>query len=308
MLSPFDLQIFVAIADTGSLAAAARASGVTRATVSRHLSTLEDTLGVALVNRTTRELSLTEAGLLYSDACRETLHSLRQAEAAVQQLDGTPRGTLRIAGPIIQVEQIAGPLVSAFAQKYPAVRVEVVLTSEAVNPIVDGFDLAVQIGFDENPCLIARCLSRERYRLYASPLYLSQHGTPRTVQDLAKHQCIATVQHGGSPSVWPLESGGTLAIERPRMVANTSSVARIGVLHGLGVGLIAGSLVREDLAQGRLVPVLEDVVGQEVPISVLYPATNKPSAKVRCFIDFATDWVATRLRRPALAQAVQASP
>lgn len=293
MLSPFDLELFVAIADTGSLSAAARVTGVTRATITRRLAALEESLGVALVNRTTRELSLTEAGSVYCDACRETLTRLREAEASVQQLDGTPRGTLRIACPIICVELITGPLVAAFSHCFPEVQVHAVLTSEPINPIVDGFDMAVQIGFERNPSLIARCVSRERYRLYASPGYLERRGTPETVNDLVHHDCVlSSIRGAGAPEPWPLIEGGTLTIDRPRLVANASSLVRTAVVESVGIGLIAGSLVREDLAEGRLVPVLTTEVGQVLPVSILFPANLKPSAKVRCFVDFATEWVA----------------
>jgi DNA-binding transcriptional LysR family regulator len=291
MLTPFDLELFVAIADTGSLTAASRVCGVTRATIARRLTALEERLGVPLINRTTRDLNLTEAGIVYFDGCRETLTLLRRAEAAVHELGGHPRGQLRISCPILRVEQIIGPLVSSFAHTYPEVDVQVNLTSEPCNPLVDGFDIAVQIGFEKNAALIARCLLRESYTLMASPEYLRRRGTPRRIEELVDHDCIIAVRANGVREAWPLAVGGAFTIERPRLMANAPGLIRIAAMQGVGIGLIAHSLVRDDLAAGALVPVLEGEVGQTLPISLLYAAGSKLSPKIRAFVDFATTWV-----------------
>jgi DNA-binding transcriptional LysR family regulator len=302
MLTPFDLELFVAIADTGSLTAASRVCGVTRATIARRLDALEERLGVTLINRTTRDLSLTEAGIVYFDGCRETLTLLRRAEAAVRELGGRPRGTLRIACPILRVEQIVGPLVTSFARAYPEVDVQVNLSSELFNPLVDGYDIAVQIGFEKNAALMARCLLREQYSLMASPEYLRQRGTPRTIEDLIDHDCIVAVRANGVREAWPLVSGGAFTVERPRLMANAAGLIRIGALQGVGIGLIAHSLVREDLAAGTLVPVLEDVAGQVMPISLLYAAGSKHSPKIRSFVEFASTWVEGLMTAGAMKQ------
>jgi len=292
MLTPFDLELFVAIADTGSLTTAARVCGVTRATIARRLIALEERLGVTLINRTTRELSLTEAGAVYIEGCRETLIRLRQAEAAVRELGGKPRGQLRIACPILRVEQIVGPLMSSFAHAYPEVDVYVHLSSEHCNPLVDGYDIVVQVGFEKNSALLAKCLLRERYTLMASPDYLARRGAPTSIEELVNaHDCIVAERANGVLEPWPLAEGGVLSVDRPRLVANAPGLIRIAALQGLGIGLIAHSLVRDDLAQGTLVPLLQGVVGQVLPISLVYPAGSKLSPKIRSFVDFASSWV-----------------
>jgi DNA-binding transcriptional LysR family regulator len=297
MLTPFDLELYVAIADTGSLTTAARVCGVTRATITRRLAALEEHLGVVLVNRTTRELSLTEAGTVYLDGCRETLARLRQAEAAVHELGGKPRGQLRISCPIIRVEQIVGPLVTSFARAYPEVDVQVNLSSEPCNPLVDGYDIVVQIGFEQNSALMAKCLLRETYTLMASPEYLGRRGVPKTIEDLDQHDCIVSVRANGVHEPWPLRDGGLYTPAKPHLLANASGLIRVGALQGLGIALCALSLVRNDVAQGALVPVLEDKAGQVLPVSMVYAAGSKSSLKIRTFVDYASAWV-ERLTKP----------
>jgi DNA-binding transcriptional LysR family regulator len=302
MLTPFDLELFVAIADTGSLTAAARACGLTRATVTRRLTMLQERLGVPLLHRTTRDLALTEAGLLYLEGCRETLTRLRQVEANVHQLGGAPRGQLRIACPIIGVEQIVGPLVTAFAREYPDVAVQLHLSSETCNPLVDGFDIAVQMGLEQNSALASQCLVRDHYALIASPGYLERRGVPRTVDELEGHDCIVAVRANGAHEPWPVRGGGLFTVAKPKLLVNAAGLVRVAALHGLGIALIAQTLVREDLAAGTLVRVLEDRVGRPMPIYLVYAAGSKLSPKIRCFIDYAAAWLA-RLRPEAAASA-----
>jgi DNA-binding transcriptional LysR family regulator len=201
-MTPSDLENFIAVAEAGSLTAAADALGSTRATVARRLSAVEQHLGVTLINRTTRELALTEAGRVYLDACRQGVASLRAAEDAVRELDGTPRGSLRIACPAIRPDHIVGPLIACYAAEHPQVNVQIHLTSERINPLTDGFDLAVQIGLERNASLVARCLSRETYRLVASPRCLERRGVPRAVGELAGHDCIVAVRAHRAPEHW----------------------------------------------------------------------------------------------------------
>lgn len=291
MHTPFDLEVFVAIADTGSLSEASRVCGVTRATVTRRLAALEERVGAVLVHRTTRELSITDAGRVYADACRETLARLRAAETAVRELDGEPRGELRIACPIIPVEQIVGPLVADYAHRHPGVDVQLSLTSEAVSPLSDGYDLVVQIGFERNRALTARLLLREHYGLVASPEYLARRGTPAEVIDLADHDCIVSVRESGAREPWPVVGGGPFVPSRPRFLGNASVLVRSVTLQGLGISMLAGALVGRDLAAGRLVRVLEHQVGETVPISLVYASGPQLPRKIRSFVDFASEWV-----------------
>jgi DNA-binding transcriptional LysR family regulator len=294
MHTPFDLELFIAIADTGSLTEAARVCGVTRATVTRRLDALEESLGVPLLNRSTRQLSLTEAGIMYSSSCREVMARLRQAETQVRELDGQPRGRLRIAMPIVHLDSIVGPLVAGFSEAYPDVDVQITFSSVYADPLADGCDVALHIGFDTNPTLRARYLLREQFGLYASPTYLERKGMPQHPADLAQHDCIVALRDGAREN-WPLRSGGTFAVEEPRILANSMSLMRIGTLKGVGIALMARSVVREDLASGALEPVLEREVGTEQPVNLLYPESARSSPRVRCFLDFTSAWVTRHL-------------
>jgi DNA-binding transcriptional LysR family regulator len=291
MSALFDLELFVAIAETGSFTAAARKCGLTRATLTRRLDLLEAHLATPLVNRTTRNLSLTEAGAVYLDGCRETLTRLRQAEAAVHEMNGRPCGPLRIACPILSVDHIIGPLVTSFAREYPEVQVELHMSSEPRNPLVDGCDLALQIGSPRSSSLIAHRLPRLTYQLVASPEYLAQRGVPESIDDLSSHDCIVAVRANGMHEPWPLRAGGSFTVERPKLLANAAQLILFAAQKGLGIALIARPLALEDLASGALQPVLEDRIGESVPVNLVYTASARLSPKVRRFVDFTTAWV-----------------
>jgi DNA-binding transcriptional LysR family regulator len=302
MVTPIDLELFVAIADTGSLTAAARRCSITRATLTRRLELLEERLGTPLVNRTTRNVSLTEAGAVYLDGCRETLTRLRQAEAAVLEMGGRPRGPLRVACPLISVNDVVAPMITSFAQAYPEVEVELHLSSEPCNPLVEGYDVAVQLGPPSSSALIARCLLRVRYELVASPEYLERRGVPASVDELRQHDCIVAVRSHRQHEPWPLRKGGNFTVERPRILANSTQLIRVAALQGLGIALIGQPLVLDDIASGALVRVLPDEVGDVVPINLVYTAGAKLSPKVRSFVDYAVDWVERFANRTQLPE------
>jgi DNA-binding transcriptional LysR family regulator len=262
---------------------------------------LQERLGVPLLHRTTRDLALTEAGLLYLEGCRETLTRLRQVESTVHQLGGAPRGQLRIACPIIGVEQIVGPLVTSFAHEYPDVAVQLHLSSDPCNPLVDGFDIVVQVGLEQNSALVSHCLVRDTYALIASPGYLERRGVPGSVAELEAHDCIVAVRANGAQEPWPLCDGGAFTVPKPKLLLNAAGLVRMSALRGLGIALIAQTLVRDDLAAGRLLRVLEDRIGKPMPVCLVYASGSKLSPKIRGFVDYATAWM-ERLRAPALIE------
>jgi DNA-binding transcriptional LysR family regulator len=295
MHTPFDLEVFIAISDTGSLTEAARLCGVARATVTRHLDSLEESLGVALVHRSTRKLTLTEAGQMYSASCRDAVAQLRRAASAVRELDGKPRGSLRLSMPIVHLERVVAPLVAGFTEAFPDVDVQVTFSSDNANPLADGTDVALYIGFDTNPQLITRVILREQFRLVASPAYLARRGTPSTLEELRGHDCIVAVRDGVRET-WPLGGEEFYAVNDPRLVANSMTMMRAAAVQGVGIAFMARSVVHEDLKSGALVTVLPERIKAEQPVSLLYAESAKSSPRVRCFVDFAVSWVAKHLQ------------
>src|SRR3954466_372319 len=187
-----EMGIFAKVVAAGSLSAAARELGVSTAVVSRRLAALESRLGVRLINRTTRTLHLTDEGARYHDACARLLAEIEEADAEVSAGRAEPRGPLRVALPAAFGHLHVAPLIPRFAARYPNVQVGLSLSDRNVNVIDEGFDLAVRIADLADSSLAARKLAPNRRVVCASPEYLRKHGTPRTPEELAQHNCLTT--------------------------------------------------------------------------------------------------------------------
>src|SRR5688572_15711019 len=187
-----EITVFARIVGTGSLSAAARDLGISPALASRRLSGLESRLGVRLINRTTRSLHLTDEGAAYLETCTRVLADIAEADAAVSAGRAEPRGILRVALPASFGNQHVAPLVPRFAERHPDVQLSLSLSDRTVNVVEEGFDLAVRIADLADSSLAARKLAPNRRVVCASPAYLRRHGAPRTPEDLAAHNCLAT--------------------------------------------------------------------------------------------------------------------
>src|SRR5919109_4663415 len=187
-----EMTIFARVVGTGSLSAAARDLGMSPAVVSRRLASLEARLGVRLVNRTTRSLHLTDEGAAYYETCSRVLADIQEAEAVVSAGRAEPRGILRVALPASFGNQHVAPLVPRFAERYPEVQLALSLSDRSVNLVEEGFDLAIRIADLADSSLAARKLAPNRRVVCASPAYLARHGTPRSPEELAKHNCLTT--------------------------------------------------------------------------------------------------------------------
>ena len=185
-----ELESFVEVVSKGSFSQAARQLGISKSYVSKHISRLEDRLGARLLNRTTRQLTLTEAGQLFYDRCVMVLQELAQAERSVNQLQASPRGTLRMSVPVSFGVRFLSPLVATFRERYPELNVEVAFSDRLVNIIDEGFDLAVRIGKLSDSSLHARKLADTRNLLCASPGYIKEHGAPSHPSELRQHNCL----------------------------------------------------------------------------------------------------------------------
>ncbi len=282
-----EMSVFSRVVATGSLSSAARELGLSPAMVSRRLSALEARLGVRLLNRTTRSLRLTDEGANYYDTCSRLLAEIDEAEAAVSVGRMEPRGTLKVALPASFGNRHIAPLVPRFAERYPNVQLALSLSDRTVNIIEEGFDLAVRIAHLEDSSLAARRLAPNRRVVCASPEYLRRNGTPRSPQDLARHNCITSTDFS---MTWDYtDPGGQAGSVRVsgRYACDNWEVLREWALAGLGVALKSTWDVRQHLEEGSLVPLFPGYTfGSDVAIYAVYPHRRYLPAKTRVFIEF----------------------
>lgn len=279
------LRAFARIADLGSVSGAARSLSMPKSSVSRSLARLEEEVGTALIERSTRHLRLTDAGLLLQRHARRILDDVAEAENAVGGLVGRPSGTLRVSvGFTFAVGPLA-PMLPAFLARYPEVRVVLTVDNRNADLLVDEIDVSIRIGPLQDSELIARKLGTIELWPCASPAYLDEHGTPQTVDDLLKHKLIA---HFDRRTSWriPTALGTIRELEtEPWTVIPEPAVAKIVVLGGAGIGWLPDFDARDAVEAGTLVRLLPDDGADEVEVHALYPSHRSLSAKVRVFID-----------------------
>lgn len=292
MQEPLENAELLALAKTieaKSLSRAAQELGVPRATISRRLARLEARLGARLLRRTTRSLTLTDAGEALYRHARIVLAAVEQAEASVRRSDDQVRGDLRVSVPPV-VDETFYEMLTSFAQQHPHVRMQVHFASRHVDLRRDGFDVALRAGTEIEPGLVARTLMRTRLMAVASPDYLKRHGTPRTKQDLKKHQCLMAFARGELPATaWPTSAGmlhldGIFASNEVRLLASAA-------VRGLGIAYLPDSLVKSHVEDGSLVHVLPGVLEIKNRLALVYPEREFLPAQVRAFIDAVITWL-----------------
>jgi DNA-binding transcriptional LysR family regulator len=279
-----EILVFTRVVQAGSFIAASARLGIPKSTVSRKVADLEQRLNARLLQRTTRKLSLTDAGRAYFDQCARIVSEIEDAERTVTSLQNTPRGPLRVtAGPNVAW---LGPIIGEYLKRYPEVRVELVSTARAVDLVEERFDLGIRAGTLADSTLVARSLGRVRWFLVATPTYLKKHGRPRTPEDLQKHDFLFF--GAGLDGVGPrLEKDGRtvqLALS-PRMTASDMDLLRAVVMTGVGIGALPAFQCVEDLRAQRVLRVLPDWSAPSVPIHAVYPSTHHLSPKVKTFLD-----------------------
>lgn len=284
-----DTLVFVKVAEHGSFISAARALRLPKTTVSRKVQELETRLGAQLLHRTTRKLGLTEAGNVYFEHCQRIARELDEAESAVGQLQGGPRGWLRITAPYsMGIERIA-PLLGEFHARHPEVRVDMVLTNESLDLIDKELDLALRFGALPDSNLVARRLAVLRTNLYASPAYIERHGEPLHPDDLQHHRALAMQkQRRNGNFYWPLSDGERTADFRidPVFVANDPAGLRGALLAGEGLMLCSDVMVKPYAERGFLRRVLAGWTGPAYELNAVFPRGRVQSPKVRSFVDF----------------------
>jgi DNA-binding transcriptional LysR family regulator len=287
-----DTLMFVRVVEKGSFTAAAHALGVPKATLSRKITELEQRLGVRLLKRTTRKLGLTEAGTVFYERSARIALDLSEAEAAVSQLNSSPRGWLRFTAPYSLGTDAITPLLPEFMARYPDVRVETLLTNDKVDLVGSEMDLALRIGNLPDSSLSARRLATIRMHVYASPDYLARHGEPLQPADLEHHRALAFSQHRHNGRyVWPLSNGGETveAQVNPVLVANDPPSLFNAVISGVGLALLGESFGKAALEHGRLRRVLNPWVGPTVELNAEFPPGRMHAPKVKAFVDFLSE-------------------
>ncbi|MEX0951833.1 MAG: LysR family transcriptional regulator [Gammaproteobacteria bacterium] len=281
------LQVFSHVARGGSFAAAARDMNMSRAMVSKHVMQLESDLGVRLLNRNTRQVSLTEAGAEYLERLGHILAELDDAELALTTLNTEPRGLLRLNAPPSFGAFHLVPLLAEFMQAYPNVHVEMKLTDRAADVVEEGFDLAIEVGRLADSSLVARVLAHSRLVICGSPDYLRKHGTPQTPDDLASHNCLTSSRFPPRDE-WPLRGpdGDRLHKVSGTFRSNIGDAVHRMAVQGLGLTMLPTYMVGQDLKKGRMHAVLTEYEPTPYMIAALYPDRRYLPAKVRSLMDF----------------------
>lgn len=281
------LQTFVTVAEAGSFSSAAERLGLSRAMASRHVQLLEDRLGVRLLHRTTRRVSLTEAGAGYLERARRLLAEFADAETEVRGERAAPRGTLRVNAPVSFGRTHLAATLPGFLAKYPELSVEVTVNDRVVDLIEEGYDVAIRIGRLPDSTLVARRLGSVSVLMAASPDYLARHGTPSEPQDLGEHLCLAYAYSAGPGSVRLVHRDGREAtVPRvTRLTANNGDLLSEAAAGGAGITSQPDFILDPYFAAGRLLPVLPDWRTPELGIYAVHHQSRHVAAKVRAFVD-----------------------
>ena len=280
-----DLEIFARVVSAGSMSAAGRELGLSPAVVSKRLRRLEDRLGTRLMQRTTRQISLTEAGQGFYERVVAILAGIEEAEAFVSRRSALAHGVLKVSAPTSFGRMHIAPHINTFMQSNPDLGVNLMLRDEFVDIVGDGYDLAIRIAELSDSSLVARKLAPVRRVLVASPDYIKRHGTPNTLADLEGHICLAPHNNDS----WKLEGPQGEVIHRPigPLQTNSSEVVREAVIGGMGIALRSTWDIGAELSDGRLVQVLSAYEGsRNVAIHAIYASRRFLPAKVRLFIDY----------------------
>jgi LysR family transcriptional activator of dmlA len=283
-----ELSFFVLLAKLGSLAATARELGITPPAVTKRLALMEQRLGVRLLNRTTRRVSLTSEGETYLAQAARILGDIRDMEESVSSGRAEPKGLLRVNATLGFGRTTIAPLVSAFARRHPDVEVQLQLTDRAINLVEDAYDLGIRFGELPDTRLGARRIMSNKRFLCASPAYLKRHGMPRLPQDLVQHSCILHRQNDDTHSTWKLEKGRKHETVKVRggLSSNDGDVVLGWALDGHGILLRSEWDAAKYLDSGRLQVVLADYTLPPADLYVYYPSRQQQPARVRAFIDF----------------------
>jgi DNA-binding transcriptional LysR family regulator len=289
MIDLNDLRIFERVASLSSFSAAARVLELPKSTVSRRIGQLEAKLGVRLFDRTTRDVVLTEAGMLLRARCLDILDSIGEAVDLVGGFASAPRGLLRISAGVGFGVHVLGLVLPKFIERYPGIEIALRLGRRSLDLVVDGIDVAIHMGPLADSQLIASRLGTMERCLCAAPGYLERRGTPRTIAELRDHDRVETPGDGGRPRSWIFinEAGETVRFEeKPRLSVNDTVTIHRLIVNGAGIGVLSGFLCAPELREGRLVRLLPEWTMPALEVSIVFPSARARSQTVRAFVDF----------------------
>ena len=294
LISPADLGFFIALANAGSLSAAAREQGISTAAVSRHLGLMETRLGIPLVNRTTRRMGLTPEGEVYLDYARKIMGDIEGLETQLLGATAAPQGLLRVNATLGFGRSHIAPLISQFTKLHPKVDVQLQLSVNPPPSGDDAFDICFRFGNPPDSRSIARFIAANQRVVVASPAYLKKFGTPKTPADLAKHNCIGIRQGDEAYGLWRFTTAKVKSKEqqtesvkiRGNLTTNDGGVALNWALDGHGVLLRAQWDVEKYVKAGKLVPLLPHYNSPDADIYAIYAERHRTSVRVKALIDF----------------------
>jgi len=284
------VPVFVAVAERGGFAAAARRLGVSKSAVSKRIAVLEKQLGAQLFHRSTRKVTLTEAGEHYFAHAVRALGAAREAEDAVLALQGAPKGQLRINVPMSFGRLHIAPLIPEFLETYPGIEIDMVMDDRVVGLVAEGFDLAIRGGSLDNSSLIARKIAPLRNVLLAAPSYVTRHGEPSVPEDLLSHNCLHYAYSRDAREWVFLSADGEVCIRSAgNYRVNNGEALKEAVIAGIGIARLQTFVAGPDVAAGRLVRILPDHRMPAQSLYAVFPERRHLPAKVRAFVDFVAE-------------------
>jgi DNA-binding transcriptional LysR family regulator len=283
------MRIFVAVAKLRSFSEAARRLQLSPSVVTRSIARLEDQLGLTLLLRTTRSLRLTDRGELYLESCQQILQDVDSAERQVRGENAEPRGTLKIAAPVVFGRLYVLPIVSVVLQEHRDVTVELTLSDRNIHLVEEGVDVAVRIGELADSSLIAVKLGAVSRAVVASPAYLKERGVPKSPAELAGHNIIA-FEGIGAADQWRFQPGGKPLRLQPRLTVNNVDASIAAAEAGIGITRALSYQVRAPVIAGRLTAILQQFAPPPAPVNAVYPARRIASANVAAFVKSARDY------------------
>jgi len=285
------IPVFVAVVENDGFSAASRALGISKSAVSKRINQLENHLGVRLLHRTTRKLSLTEAGERYFEHAAQALTAASQAEDAVTELQGEPQGKLKISSPMSFGRLHVASLIPKFMNRYPKIQIDLVMDDRNIDLVAEGFDVAIRSGDMPASTLIARKLAPLRQVLCASPDYIDRYGMPVTPSELSERNCIL-FSYSGDANEWTLNKDGKseAVLVSGSYRVNNSEAILVALREGIGIGRLPTFVAGPDLTEGNLVRILESYHIPDHTFYAVFPERQYLPAKVRAFLDFSINY------------------